>query len=87
MQEVGQRLSKAHIYLQHPTLFDKVTYSNPHYFVLPGRDQEQDWNCYLEQKTRKPEAMDMDGLFEGLDHTEGLQVCNAGGQICTSLLE
>lgn len=88
MQEVGKRLAKVHIYLQHPIYLDKVQYSNPHYFVLPGTDQEHD--SYLPppgQGVRKSEVVDIDRLFEELDHTQGLHIWNADSQIRTPLLE
>ena len=89
MQEVGKRLSKAHIYLQHPICLDDVQYSNPHYFVLPGTDQQHDspLPSSVGQGVRNPEIVDIDRLFEVVDHTQGLQVWNEDWQIRTPLLE
>ena len=89
VQDVGKRLSKAHIYLQHPLHRDNVQYCNPHYFVLPGKDQE--YESYhpspSEQDVQSPGVVNIDRLFEVIDHTQGLQVWNADWQIRTPLLE
>ena len=89
MQDVGKRLSKASIYLQHPLHLDNVHYRNPHYFVLPGKDQEHEsyHPSSLEQEVEHPEVLDIGRLFEAIDHTQNLQVWSADRQIRTPLLE
>lgn len=89
MQEVGKRLSKEQIYLQHPSHLDDVKYSNPHVFVLPGMDQRYHFHLpsASDQEVRGLEVLDIGRLFEEVDHTQGLHVWNANSQIRTSLLE
>lgn len=88
--DVGRRLSKAGIYLQHPYYLDKnFEYDNPHYFKLPGRQAKEFTVCDSSPTRgamRQPQVVNIVKIFESLDQGHGLQNQNVDSRIKTPLL-
>lgn len=90
IQDVGKRLSKAHLYLQHPTnLKSDVPYKNPHFYAAPGVRNES--GLYISPSCRKKEqqdsVLDIAKVFEEVDHSRKLPSQCADWNIRTPLLE
>ena len=88
--EVGKRLSKARIYLQHPVnLKIGVSYNNPHYYDIPGGPKEK--SLYTSPSFGKedpqPPVLDIAKLFVEVDRSRRLPSRDAHWCIRTPLLE
>ena len=88
--EIGRRLSKARIFLQHPVCLDNnVPYKNPHYYVIPGARKVE--TSYIpsssgREKQQSP-VVDIAKVFEEVEHNRKLPTRNADWHVRTPLLE
>jgi len=90
-QEVGRRLSKAQIYLQHPSHIEShIEYDNPHYLKIPGRPTRTPLPSFIpaiQPKPLHPQRLDIADILGTLDQDQGLQSVNPNWRIRTKLLE
>ena len=90
VQEVGRRLSKARTYLQHPIQQkSEIPYKNPHFYALPGVQKAE--LAYIPPSSgwedQRAPVVDIDKVFEVVEHTRRLPSQNADGLVKTPLLE
>ena len=89
-QEVGKRLSKARIYLQHPVcLKSDVLYKNPHYYAIPGVQEASLSHIApsAEREEQETPSVDIAKVFEEIEHTRQLASQDADSHIITPLLQ
>lgn len=90
VHEVGKRLSKARLYLQHPIVVDKnVEYDNPHFFKLPSQSAASIDGCGIRvggMETINTPCIDIGQLFDELCGSHDLELPPVDRRIKANLL-
>ena len=90
MHEVGKRLSKARLYLQHPLVVDEnIEYDNPHLFKVPNQSallSERSEVRSVGIETTTASCIDISQLFDEACGGRGLQSPSLDPRIKATLL-